>query len=453
MGVDLYLEQRHVRELLETGINPLTHERWYGTVDDWYKQGDGNNLDRVLGFADKDGAPIATEPPKPKEEYFEVVEIDGAPVEDYINDDLEDDWEKENGIKRCWNIMNITVVGNDSIFSEDKINAASHGVCIAAKEIKIRNENGTESIEKTPFSEELKVRLRFGRIIKNVDGRCVIAFDKREASKEDLPEEVYFAEDRNHLEKKVEGEIKRIYEEKQKEIEEQSTSGNPVTEEGSGNSEEYLFQAKAAGWSRTDEEKKLGENYYNIMRFNDSVRSSAPSFDAGEGSMVGRLERLGENKAESFGTSDTAEDRSWEMMKAVDGAMENFFRKSGKKPEATQEETPTREVEPDQAPAEEPKSAEAGGMMNEADCMFCSLKHVSTAYALWNEFQTNQAYQLEFVMALGELRAAELHLVSKHPDECYLVRELRLAIEQGAHAFDAFRKVLMVIAEKAEIFA
>jgi len=96
---------------------------------------------------------------------------------------------------------------------------------------------------------------------------------------------------------------------------------------------------------------------------------------------------------------------------------------------------------------------EESGMLNEADCMFCSLKHVSTAYALWNEFQTNQAYQLEFVMALGELRAAELHLVSKHPDECYLVRELRLAIEQGAHAFDAFRKVLMVIAEKAEIFA
>lgn len=99
------------------------------------------------------------------------------------------------------------------------------------------------------------------------------------------------------------------------------------------------------------------------------------------------------------------------------------------------------------------KKDESKGMSNEADCMFCSLKHVSTAYALWNEFQTNQAYQLEFVMALGELRAAELHLVSKHPDECYLVRELRLAIEQGAHAFDAFRKVLMVIAEKAEIFA
>ena len=98
------------------------------------------------------------------------------------------------------------------------------------------------------------------------------------------------------------------------------------------------------------------------------------------------------------------------------------------------------------------KKDESKGMSNEADCMFCSLKHVSTAYALWNEFQTNPAYQLEFVMALGELRAAELHLVSKHPDECYLVRELRLAIEQGAHAFDAFREVLMVIAEKAEIF-
>ena len=100
----------------------------------------------------------------------------------------------------------------------------------------------------------------------------------------------------------------------------------------------------------------------------------------------------------------------------------------------------------------ESENNESAGMMNEADCLFCSLKHVSTAYALWNEFQTNPAYQLEFVMALGELRAAELHLVSKHPDECYLVRELRLAVEQGEHAFDAFRKVLMVIAEKAEIF-
>ena len=96
---------------------------------------------------------------------------------------------------------------------------------------------------------------------------------------------------------------------------------------------------------------------------------------------------------------------------------------------------------------------ESKGMSNEADCMFCSLKHVSTAYALWNEFQTNSAYQLEFVMALGELRAAELHLVSKHPDECYLVRELRLAIEQGALAFDEFRRVLLRLAEKAEIFA
>ena len=169
--------------------------------------------------------------------------------------------------------------------------------------------------------------------------------------------------------------------------------------------------------------------------------------------MIGRLERLGESKAESFGTSDTAEDRSPEMMKAVDEVTENFFRKSGKKPESPQEETPTREVEPDQAPAEEPKSAEARGMADEADCMFCSLKHVSTAYALWNEFQTNPEYKLEFVMALGELRAAELHLVSKHPDECRLVRELRLAVEQGEHVFDEFRQVLMAIATKAEIFA
>lgn len=99
------------------------------------------------------------------------------------------------------------------------------------------------------------------------------------------------------------------------------------------------------------------------------------------------------------------------------------------------------------------KKDESKGMSNEADCMFCSLKHVSTAYALWNEFQTNSAYRLEFVMALGELRAAELHLVSKHPDECCLVRELRLAIEQGAHAFDEFRRLLLHLAEKAEIFA
>lgn len=111
------------------------------------------------------------------------------------------------------------------------------------------------------------------------------------------------------------------------------------------------------------------------------------------------------------------------------------------------------EMKKENSKTEKSESEESAGMMNEADCLFCSLKHVSTAYALWNEFQSNPEYKLEFVMSLGELRAAELHLVSKHPDECYLVRELRLSIERGEHAFDAFREIMLLIAEKAEIFA
>ncbi len=97
---------------------------------------------------------------------------------------------------------------------------------------------------------------------------------------------------------------------------------------------------------------------------------------------------------------------------------------------------------------------EAKGMANEADCMFCALKHVSTAFALWTEFMGNSEYKLEFIMALGELRAAELHLINKHIDMYKVVRELRLAIESGAtDVFDPFRELMLAIAEQAEIFA
>lgn len=96
---------------------------------------------------------------------------------------------------------------------------------------------------------------------------------------------------------------------------------------------------------------------------------------------------------------------------------------------------------------------EAKGMANEADCLFCALKHVSTAYALYNEFMGNGEYKLEFIMSLGELRAAELHLVSKNPELCFAVRELRLAVESGAKVFDEFRELLVGMANKAKIFA
>ena len=65
----------------------------------------------------------------------------------------------------------------------------------------------------------------------------------------------------------------------------------------------------------------------------------------------------------------------------------------------------------------------------------------------------NGNYKLEFLMSLGELRAAELHLVSKHPDMCFAVRELRLAVESGAKVFDEFRKLLVEMGNQAEIFA
>ena len=101
----------------------------------------------------------------------------------------------------------------------------------------------------------------------------------------------------------------------------------------------------------------------------------------------------------------------------------------------------------------EKESPEKAGMMNEADCLYCSLKHVSTAYALWNEFQGNPEYKMEFIMSLGELRAAELHLVNKYPELCVAVRELRLAIESGARVFQEFREMMLAMAEKAELFA
>lgn len=112
------------------------------------------------------------------------------------------------------------------------------------------------------------------------------------------------------------------------------------------------------------------------------------------------------------------------------------------------EEQSRRDVE-----AKDKKNKELKGMLNEEDCLYCSLKHVSTAYALWNEFQGNPEYKLEFIMSLGELRAAELHLVNKYPELCVAVRELRLAIESGARVFQEFREMMLAMAERAELFA
>lgn len=95
---------------------------------------------------------------------------------------------------------------------------------------------------------------------------------------------------------------------------------------------------------------------------------------------------------------------------------------------------------------------EASGMMNEADCLYCALKHVSVAYALWNEFMGAPQYKLEFIMSLGELRAAELHLVQKYPDLCVAVRELRLGIENGDKLFNEFRRLMVAMADIAGIF-
>ncbi len=212
----------------------------------------------------------------------------------------------------------------------------------------------------------------------------------------------------DELENTVDWEIHQIAKNKQAEAEEKyAPSGDKFEEPEPG----------------SDEEKKWKNNYADCVKFNGSVLGTGPT---------GMYERHGVDTAESFGNSTTAEDTSPEMKEAVGKVLDKMKMFKDHK--------------------EEKKSTEAGGMLDEADCMFCSLKHISTAYALWNEFQTNPEYKLEFVMALGELRAAELHLVSKHPDECRLVRELRLAVEQGEHVFDEFRRVLMEIAAKAEIF-
>lgn len=213
----------------------------------------------------------------------------------------------------------------------------------------------------------------------------------------------------HELEKAVDLEIQQIAKNKQAEAEEKyAASGEKFEEPEPG----------------SDEEKKWKNNYRDCVKFNGSVLGTGPT---------GMYERHGVDTAESFGNSITSEDTSPEMEEAVGKVL--------------------NKVELFKEHKDEKKSTESGGMADEADCMFCSLKHVSTAYALWNEFQTNPEYKLEFVMALGELRAAELHLVSKHPDECRLVRELRLTVEQGEHVFDEFRQVLIAIAAKAEIFA
>ena len=109
-------------------------------------------------------------------------------------------------------------------------------------------------------------------------------------------------------------------------------------------------------------------------------------------------------------------------------------------------------TEVDDEKFDDSKDKESAGMMNEADCLYCALKHLSVAYALWNEFMGAPKYRLEFIMSLGELRAAELHLVQKYPDLCVAVRELRLGIEGGAHLFNEFRQLMLLLAETAGIF-
>ena len=95
---------------------------------------------------------------------------------------------------------------------------------------------------------------------------------------------------------------------------------------------------------------------------------------------------------------------------------------------------------------------EQSGMANDADCLYCATKHMGAAYALWCEYAQVPEYKLEFVMAIGELRAAELHLMHNYPEISTAVRELRLSIEEGAYPFVEFRELMLVCAERAGMF-
>lgn len=95
---------------------------------------------------------------------------------------------------------------------------------------------------------------------------------------------------------------------------------------------------------------------------------------------------------------------------------------------------------------------ELSGMADDADCAYCATKHMGTAYTLWCEHVQVPEYRLEFVMAIGELRAAELHLMHNYPELSNAVRELRLSIEDGAFPFVEFRELMLACAERAGMF-
>lgn len=95
---------------------------------------------------------------------------------------------------------------------------------------------------------------------------------------------------------------------------------------------------------------------------------------------------------------------------------------------------------------------ETGGMSDDADCLYCATKHMGTAYALWCEHVQVPEYRLEFVMAIGELRAAELHLMHDWPELSSAVRELRLSIEDGAYPFVEFRELMLAVANRSGMF-
>ena len=70
MGIDLYLEQRYARDMIEEKhIDPLTKKPFYGTFEDWaYHKNGGHNLDKYLGYYGGDDSHRTVSPP-PKSKY------------------------------------------------------------------------------------------------------------------------------------------------------------------------------------------------------------------------------------------------------------------------------------------------------------------------------------------------------------------------------------------------
>ena len=79
-------------------------------------------------------------------------------------------------------------------------------------------------------------------------------------------------------------------------------------------------------------------------------------------------------------------------------------------------------------------------------CLNCALKHISCAKAIWKETKLGYAQSQWDVM--GELSAAEHHLVKDYAHEAWKIRKYRLMYEQVRQyivPFDELRARLLKI--------